>query len=126
VILFLDTSDLEQVQIALISDQTIWHRFASRNLSEELLPQIKKFCKAQKVELKNLEKIAVVVGPGGFSRIRTAVSTANALALGLGILVAGLKKDQLDIGLDKISIAKGQKIVVPLYDKNPNITLAKK
>jgi len=126
VILFFDTSDPEQVQLALIDQRIVWHKFASRNLSEELLPQIQKFCQKQKVKLNNLAKIAVVVGPGGFSRVRTAVSTANALAFGLSIPVIGLKKEQIDQGLDKISSIKGQKIVAPFYDKNPNITLAKK
>jgi len=125
-LLFIDTSDYEKVSIALVEKQVIYHHFKSHNLSEELLVEIKKFLKKQKVELKQLQKIAVVVGSGGFSRIRTAVSTANALAFALKISITAISKDKLPTDLIKLELVKSQKMVKPVYDREPNITLPKK
>ncbi len=125
-ILFIDTSDYEQVQLALVKKFIVWHKFGSKNLSEQLLVEIKKFCKKQKVGLNQLKKIAVVVGPGGFSRLRTAVATANALAFGLKIPVIGLSKHQVPENLSELASFKSQKMIQPIYDKDPNITLKKK
>jgi tRNA A37 threonylcarbamoyladenosine modification protein TsaB len=142
-ILFLDTSDYEEVRIALISKQVSWHKFNSRDLSEELLVEIKKFLqklrqrrirrsKVNKVGGKNssefseLTKIAVVVGPGGFSRVRTAVSTANALGFGLNIRVIGLNKDKVPNDLLELVDFKSQKMTTPIYGSAPKITMKKK
>jgi tRNA A37 threonylcarbamoyladenosine modification protein TsaB len=124
-ILFINTSDYEQVQLALVGKSIVWHKFNSRNLSEQLLAEIKKFCKKQKIGLSQLKKIAVVAGPGLFSRIRTAVATANALGFGLNIQVLGLNKNKVPENLSELEFHKNQKMTKPIYDKNPSITLKK-
>ena len=63
-ILFIDTSDFESAQLALVSGGVVWHKFAGRNLSENLLLEIKKFSKKNKISLRQITKIAVIVGPG--------------------------------------------------------------
>ena len=56
------------------------HNFhCERNLSENLIAEIRQFFQKQKIEISALKKIAVASGPTPFSRIRTAVATANAL-----------------------------------------------
>jgi len=74
-------------------------------LSENLLPQLKRFLKTHQVKLRDLKKIVVNPGPGGFSSTRTGVVAANALAYALGI---------------------PKQNVLPRYDKAPNITKPKK
>ena len=125
-ILFIDTSDYDLASLALISDKVISRRFASRNLSEVLLREIEKFCKKQKTTLRQIKKIAVVTGPGGFSRIRTAVATANALAFGLKIPVIALSKLKIPEDLSQLKLLPAQKMAEPIYDKQPNITMSKK
>jgi len=125
-LLFIDTSDYEEATIALVEKQVVRHHFKAHNLSEILLPEIKKFLKKQKIQFDQLQKIAVVVGPGGFSRIRTAVSTSNALAFARKIPIAAITKNNLPADLKKLTLVKSQQMVKPIYDREPNITLAKK
>lgn len=83
-------------------------------ISENLLPEIGKFLRKHKVALKNLKKILVNPGPGGFSSSRTGVATANALAYAL------------DIPAAEYPSGKIREIVLPKYAKAPNITRPKK
>ena len=123
-LLFIDASDPEITKLALVGGSTSQHTFEGQRLSEILLPQIKSFLKREKNSLSDLEAIAVVAGPGRFSRIRTAVTTANALAFGLEIKTIAVKAGT--VLSEKILKQKGQTIVRPLYDAEPNITISKK
>lgn len=79
-------------------------------LSEEFLPEIQKFLRKQKVEPQDLSKIFVNPGPGGFSSTRTGVAVANALAFALNIPLVDSKS------------GKVKEVVLPKYEKEPNIT----
>lgn len=79
-------------------------------ISENLLPEVEKLLKAKKITAKDLTKILVNPGPGGFSATRTGVATANALAYALNIPMAEWPS------------GKVREIVLPKYDKEPNIT----
>ncbi len=125
-LLFIDSTDHEKATLALIGKQVVIHQFEAHDLSEKLLPEIKKFFKKQKIDSANLKKIAVVTGPGGFSKVRTGVAVANALAFGLKIPLIGLNKNDVPADLAKIQSLSGQKMVEPYYDREPNITLSKK
>lgn len=121
-LLFIDTTNPQTVGLALvIKNSAVEHHFASENLSERLILEIRKFCKKEKIQLSQLTKLAVATGPGHFSKIRTAVATANALAYGLGIPVIGIRSGQ-KLVWPKILGQKGQLMVRPFYGKQPNIT----
>lgn len=152
-ILFIDVSNPE-VTLALI-DQVMIRRlkFASQRLSESLLSAVEKFLRKNKLKIVDLKKIAVVTGPGPFSRMRTAVATANALAYALNIPVVGIisplgTSDSLPRSLpragdeggletkfsnltpptpsySKRGLNKFIKPVFPFYQKPPNITKPK-
>jgi tRNA A37 threonylcarbamoyladenosine modification protein TsaB len=124
--LFIDTSEYDQTQLALVDKQVKSHVFLSVALSEKLVLEIKKFLKKESVKLNSVKKIGVVVGPGGFSRIRTAVSTANALAFGLNIPIVAIEKSEIPKDLRDLLVKKAKKMVEPKYDREPNITLSKK
>lgn len=124
--LFIDAHDAQVVNLILISgDFFAEHHFAGENLSEQLITEIKKFLAKQNIKMADLKKIGVVVGPGHFSKIRTAVATANALAYGLQIPVVGIKAGQKFDPL-KLLAQKGSRMVKPFYDRQPNITVLKK
>jgi len=79
---------------------------------------------------KNIGGVIVYTGPGPFTGVRVAVSIANALSYALGVPVAGVskiddKEKMLRIGLKNLK-EDNQKIVFPVYDKEPNITKPKK
>ena len=125
-ILFFDSSDFDSTRLTLIGAKVIEHNFATKNLSEQLLSETKKFLAKHKIRFKQINTLAVVTGPGGFSRIRTVVATVNALAFGLNIPVIGLPKDKLPTDLRKLKTWPGKKLVMPKYDRQPTITISRK
>lgn len=86
-ILAIDTSS-DSMSIALKYDGEIK---AELNLncglvhSNTLMPSIKYLFEVANLDKKDLEAVAVCVGPGSFTGIRIGVATANAMALALGI-----------------------------------------
>lgn len=124
-ILFIDSSDYELARIALVGQQVIWHKFQTRDLSEKLLPEIKSFFKKQKAGFDQITKIAVVTGPGGFSRIRSAVAVANALAFALKVPIAGINKTEVPKDMKNLKVLPMKKMVEPRYGKQPNITMSR-
>jgi tRNA threonylcarbamoyl adenosine modification protein YeaZ len=134
-ILFINTAEEKNILVALIDNQKIKAKQESKSeyrQIEELLPLIAKLLKSNKVKLEDLSGIIVVVGPGGFTSIRIGVVTANILSFALNIPVVGVKKevehdlaDLVEEGLAKLKKAKTGEIVMPFYDKEPNITTPK-
>lgn len=101
--------------------------------AEKLLPTIDAICKKQGVALNKLRGIGVVVGPGGFTSVRIGVAVANAFAYSLNLPIIGLKlsefsddKELVAKVFEKIKAAKPAKLVLPFYDREPNITMPKK
>ncbi len=126
-ILIIDASSREEVKLGLLAkNKAFWHKFqVNYDFSQKLPLEIEKFLKKRKISLKTLEKLAISAGPGPFSHIRTAVASANALALALNIpilAVLGLTPDFSGENLQKI---KPQKTIVPFYEREPNITINK-
>ena len=124
-ILFLDISNGQTGRIGLISEQGIkkYSWTVDNHLSESLTDKVSEFIKKQKKSLKDVNKIIVVTGPGHFSRIRSGVTTANALALALNIRVIGVKAQE-KYDWQKLAKLSGKKMVLPFYGKEPNITKA--
>ena len=112
--LLIDTTERGKLILGLIkSGEVIRNEYMVEKLSESLLPLLQNFLRKNKAKLSDFQEIQVNPGPGGFSTTRTGVVTANALALALGIPVAewpgGKPKD----------------MVLPKYDRLPNITKPK-
>jgi tRNA A37 threonylcarbamoyladenosine modification protein TsaB len=124
--LFINTTDPQKAQIGIIiaADLKQITFDAGNHLSESLTDRIAVFLKKQKVKVRDFKKIVVVIGPGHFSRIRSGVTTANALAFALNIPVVGIKV-QNSYDWKKISKMSGKKMALPFYGKEPNITKAK-
>lgn len=133
-ILFFDTSENQNLRIALIQKQNIrdYYFLSSVYHSGNLLAMIDLVLKKNALSPAVLKGIAVVSGPGKFSALRTGITCANTLAWTLGIPVVGVKKIQLlqKHGLNTIqkimAQAKKRNMVFPYYGKEPNITLSKK
>ncbi len=69
------------------------HRWTvETNYSRELLGGIDTALRAAGVERAELAAIAVDVGPGGYSSLRSGVATAQGLALALGVPLAGVSR----------------------------------
>jgi len=133
-ILIINTCLAEQLEIitAEKADKFKVKKIAGKfQQSEKLLPAISAAVKSFG-GLKKLKGIGVVTGPGGFTSVRIGVAVANALAYGLNLPIIGLKvsefKDNQELVekiFNKIKTAKLANIVMPYYDREPNITVKK-
>ena len=150
--LFINTSSADKIALALIDDQgkILKHKNipAEYKQSEKLLLNIDKMLKARtgdaplektrpgrnwKLEtgnyLNRLKGIISVKGPGSFTALRIGVTTANVLAFGWGIPVAGVKseefKQMVSDGIKKLNQAKLGQWVMPEYGMEPNIQPAR-
>ncbi|KKR07259.1 MAG: Universal protein YeaZ [Parcubacteria group bacterium GW2011_GWC2_39_14] len=90
------------------------------------------------IDFKKVKGIIVNQGPGEFSALRIGISTANALAFALSLPIVGIclkveleatEKEKIELlwqsGKSKITKVKSSKIILPYYDKEPNITVKK-
>ena len=135
-VLFINTSKDNQLDVFLIKKQQV---FDSMNLSgdfkvsENLLSLIEKILNKNKLAFKDLKAVIVVSGPGPFTSLRIAVTVANTMAYSLKIPVVGVENEQavsneklIELGLSLLAKAPAGNLIKPFYNKEPNITIAKK
>lgn len=101
--------------------EDVWH--ADRALARDLLAHIE----AVVGEWKKLTGIVVFAGPGSFTGLRIGITVANTLADGLRIPIVGETGDGwLENGVKHISNGENQRLILPRYGADPNITAPKK
>jgi tRNA threonylcarbamoyladenosine biosynthesis protein TsaB len=92
IILSIDTTTLS-CSVALLQENTLLAE-ATLNIkkthSERLMPLLDNLLKESGIERDAIDAIAVAAGPGSFTGLRIGVSTARALAQGLGIPVVSV------------------------------------
>jgi len=88
----------------------------NRNHAPYLLPTIEKVLKEANWQPKDLEQIAVTVGPGSFTGLRIGLATAKGLGDTLGIPLVGVNT------MDALArqMAHRESIIVPLLDARKN------
>ena len=113
-VLGIETSD-RTFSVALSSnDRVISEIFIDKKYahSEKIVPEIKRLLIDTSVNLNDLERIAVSVGPGSFTGIRVGMSCACILAQSLKIKIANT--DTLTILENNLSACSVK--VVPVID----------
>ena len=65
-----------------------WH--STVNHSAELMPAVAQLLEGRGVHPRQLDAVAVALGPGGFSALRTGLSAAKGLAMAAGIPIIGV------------------------------------
>jgi tRNA threonylcarbamoyl adenosine modification protein YeaZ len=91
-ILAFDTSNIA-MSVAVVEDSTVLGEIflnKKKNHSISLMPEIDHLMKSLDVEANTLDRIVVSVGPGSYTGIRIAVTTAKMLAYSLGIELVGV------------------------------------
>jgi tRNA threonylcarbamoyl adenosine modification protein YeaZ len=78
---------LESTTGAVIASQT---RIMQRGHAEALMPLIARVMDEAEVEFRELDRIAVTVGPGSFTGLRVGISAARGIALAAGKPAIGL------------------------------------
>src|SRR5689334_20008608 len=91
--LIIDTSS-EYCLLALCADShLILHTLFlhSNRLAQTLLPELSTLLSNAKTSLKEIDHIAVGVGPGSYTGTRVGVTVARSLAYGLGARLGGFR-----------------------------------
>lgn len=84
--LFIDTHS-ERLDIAIITDDKIFNKVVTgnRNHSEIAIPTLVEVLNCASLELKDIDQIIVVNGPGSFTGVRIGVTIAKTIAYSLNI-----------------------------------------
>jgi len=125
--LYLDTHD-KNVLVILFKDNKILKKenIESPNKhSEIVMPTIAKILEDSKLDVKDLNNIIVVNGPGSFTGERIAVTIAKTIAYTLNIpirVIDSLKVKAINIEDDNkiISIPDRNGAFIGIFDKNNN------
>lgn len=129
-ILFIDTHD-ELITIALKTKDNLYIKTQESEYSHSIytMPMIAAVFDENKLDIKDLEKIIVVNGPGSFTGIRIGLSSAKTIAYALNIKINTISSLMAylissDIKEDKMAIIEDNKgYYIAATDKDNNIIL---
>ena len=108
--LFLDLASHHGVVACVDSDAIFALRKIDQRIGDhELLPLLENLLVDADLSFSELDRIACVVGPGGFMSLRVGVSVANALADTVSIPLAGVHLSDLYLARVKDEVANKSK-----------------
>lgn len=123
-------TDKPEAEIGLFEGQNqvdyeVWH--AHRELSVTILQKITTLLERNDKNFQDLQGIVGFKGPGSFTGLRIGLTVANTLAYGLRIPVVGSDAEAwIQDGIAKLEDGKDEKIALPQYGREPNVTKPKK
>ena len=133
--LFLDTCN-HNIIIGLLKDKELISSKTfenDNNLSEKLLPTIRNLFNEEKINVKELNKIFISVGPGSFTGIRIGVTVAKTMAWALNIDIIPVSSLEVMASIDTESNyicsmidARRGFVYGALYDNELNIIIEDK
>lgn len=88
----LDTA-LQRCSVAILRDGAVVARCAedmAKGHAERLAPMAAAMLSEARARVADLDRIGVIVGPGGFTGVRVGLSFARGLAIGTGVPVVGV------------------------------------
>lgn len=134
-ILLIDTSNIEYFFLGLADSQSLKLQKkvkAHFEHEEKLLLNLDQLCQKANISPNSLQGIIVVDGPGSFSALRIGLAVANTIGWQLNIPVVGIHKNGFSsleelyiVGFNLLKKKTGFSLVLPVYDKEPNINLKK-
>ena len=138
-ILFIDSST-EKLRLWLKNDdfEVNFEKTLGREMAKNILVEIKEFLAENGANWQNLRGISVFAGAGSFTGLRIGVTVANTLADSLKIPIVGEKNSDnsknngenlenwREIALEKLNSGADDKIALPFYGAEANITKPRK
>lgn len=119
-------TDKPESEIGLYEDEKqlaydAWE--AHRQLAETLHKKMQKILSVKGLTLENISGVVVYKGPGSFTGLRIGLSVANALAYGQNIPIVAAGTDAwIEQGIARLIDGKTDKIALPEYGRDPNVT----
>ncbi|MCE7936213.1 tRNA (adenosine(37)-N6)-threonylcarbamoyltransferase complex dimerization subunit type 1 TsaB [Candidatus Saccharibacteria bacterium CPR2] len=105
--------------------EKIW--YAHKQLSVDILREISNIITKSGNKLQDLSGIVVYKGPGSFTGLRIGITVANTFAYSLNIPIIGETGEDWQLsGMEKLRSSQDDKIVVPFYGGEANITKPRK
>jgi tRNA threonylcarbamoyladenosine biosynthesis protein TsaB len=100
---------------------------AHRELSDTVHKKMDALLKSQNRELEDLQAIICFKGPGSFTGLRIGLTVGNALAYSLDIpVVSTMGENWIAAGTERLRNGENEKIALPEYGAEANITVQKK
>ena len=121
--LLIDTSEKDNIQLALFDQNIIEHQNYSVP-NRELLVCIDNLVKSKKYKVESIGGIMVVVGAGNFTNTRIACVVANSFAYSLQIPLLAIQKEEVEKAQDLIPKLLEQipgHYISATYSAEPNI-----
>ena len=121
--LFIDTH-YKGILLILFKDNKLLDKIIINDVkstSVETMPALVKLLSNNKLEAKDINKIAVCIGPGSFTGTRIGVTITKTMAYSLSIPIVSLTSiDLIGLNLDNksyVSVLENNGAFIALYDK---------
>ena len=100
---------------------------ASHQLSEELPGMIADALQSLEKDFKDITGVVGFQGPGSYTGLRIGLTVINAIADQVGAPIVGTQEDKwIEDGLTKLNDGQNDKIILPFYGGEANITKPRK
>ena len=123
-------TDNPEAEIGLYDgkNQLSYHKWqADRKLAKELLATIRDELKKQSADWSDITGVVAYEGPGSFTGLRIGITVADSIAYGNNIPIVGAQGDDwISAGLARLIAGETDRLVLPHYGAEANITLPKK
>lgn len=127
-ILALDTSS-PTCRLWLVDEQAThshdWE--AGRDLADGLIRHIRQSLASHGASWQNVSGIAVFQGPGSFTGLRIGLTVVNTVADTLDVPIVGATGERWrSDAIERLHKGESDRLVMPMYGKEPNITTPRK
>lgn len=100
---------------------------AGRSLAKDLLSYLEKNMASVGKTFTDINGIGIFEGPGSFTGLRISMTVMNTIADTQSIQIVGTRGDDwLEQAISKLKNGENQKIVLPFYGSEANITVSRK
>lgn len=127
-IILVDTStSVARMTIVSEAEKRLVEWEANRELAKGMLAWMVDVLKANNERLKDVTGIGLFKGPGSFTGLRIGMTIANTLASSLDVPIVAEQGDGWqERCVDRLRNGENDKIALPLYDRDANITKPRK